>query len=187
MSKPNRKSAKQNVKAGTSAIEAQARRRLFCKAYLANGRNGTQAAITAGFAPNSAGVTASRLLQEAYVIEYLAAATKEFEAITGLTAERTLREVARLAYFDPRRTVNGDGTLKALHELDDDTAAAVASEKTTIDGDAVTTTDRKFHDKNAALEKAMKHHGLYEKDTQAKAGVDVTIRFVGGTPRAQQR
>lgn len=178
--KPARKSAKDNVKAGTSQIEAQARRRLFCKAYLSNGRNGTQAAISAGFAPHSATVTASKLLTEPKVREYLEAACKEYEAVTGINAERTLREIGRIAYLDPRRAFNPDGSVKPVHELDDDTAAAVASVKTLHgdDGVPLAITDMKFHDKKGALDMAMKHLGLYEKDNQqTKEGVAVTIKF----------
>jgi predicted RND superfamily exporter protein len=40
---------------------------------------------------------------------------------TGITAERALKEIYRLATFDPRKLFNEDGTIKPIHDLDDDT------------------------------------------------------------------
>lgn len=43
-----------------------------------------------------------------------------------ITAERVLKEIARLAFFDPRKFFHADGTPIPIHDLDDDTAAALA-------------------------------------------------------------
>ncbi len=43
-----------------------------------------------------------------------------------VTIERVVQEYARLAFFDPRKLFNANGTPKTLSELDDDTAAAIA-------------------------------------------------------------
>jgi phage terminase small subunit len=45
----------------------------------------------------------------------------------GVTAERTKREIARVAYADVRRIFNKEGQLLPIHEIDDDTAAAITS------------------------------------------------------------
>lgn len=167
-------------KAGTSKLEATARRRLFVRAYLANGRNALRAAISAGFSEIGAGTTGHRLLKEPKVAAMLEEATREYEKISGLDQTRTLQEVARLAYFDPRRTFHDDGTPKHLLELDDDTAAAVASEKTLqVAGGTGVSVERKYHDKNAALDKAMRFHGLYEKDNEQKGeSLSLVVKFV---------
>jgi phage terminase small subunit len=87
-----------------------------------------------------------------------------------VAVERTLLEIARIAYADPRKLFREDGTLKAVHELDDETAAMVASmEREEIKvGERVVGHTRRIRlwDKNAALEKAMKHLGLYERDNR---------------------
>lgn len=75
-----------------------------------------------------------------------------------------IREIARLALADPRGIVDGKGRLKLLHELDDKTAAAVGTFEITDTGGI----KYKFHDKNAALEKAAKILGLYERDNSQK-------------------
>ena len=45
---------------------------------------------------------------------------------TEITADRVLKEIARPAFLDIRKAFNADGSLKPIHDLDDDTAAAIA-------------------------------------------------------------
>jgi phage terminase small subunit len=85
---------------------------------------------------------------------------------TGLTAECTLREAARISYFDPRRLFRADGTLVPIVELGEDAAGMIAAIEVDEDG---RTTRLHMWDKNAALEKALKHLDLYERDNRQKA------------------
>lgn len=183
--------AKRSTKAGSGQAGAAHRRKLFLDAYLTNGRNATQAAITAGFSPKTARAQGCTLLTHPDIVQSLQRATARIEAISGLTVERTLQEVARLAYFDPRTLFRADGTLKTPEEWDDDTAAAVAQievdehfERTNSDnGEKKTvvygTSSKKLKvwDKNAALEKAMRYLGLYEKDNRQR-GADLALQVV---------
>ena len=166
------------VKAGTSKASAADKRKLFVEAYFANGGNALQAAISAGYAKNSAGVTGAKLLKDPRVLAEVTRRRTELVANTELNTEQTIREVARLAFSDPRNIVNDDGSIKRLHELDADTAAAVASYE--VDKDGVI--KYKFWDKNSALEKAAKVQGLYEKDNEQKpaAVTNVTTVKVSG-------
>lgn len=158
------------VKAGTSKASAADKRKLFVEAYFANGGNALQAAISAGYAKNSAGVTGAKLLKDPRVLAEVTRRRTELVANTELNTEQTIREVARLAFSDPRNIVNDDGSIKRLNELDADTAAAVASYE--VDKDGVI--KYKFWDKNSALEKAAKVQGLYEKDNNQQVS-PVTI------------
>lgn len=76
-----------------------------------------------------------------------------------------LKEVKRLAFSTIKGFFTEDGSLKKPHELDDGTAACVASFEVAPDG----TVKYKIWDKGSALEKAMKHLGLYEKDNDQQA------------------
>lgn len=175
--KKPRKPRKTRNKAGTSKEAADQRRIAFVQAYIANGRNGTQAAITAGFSPNGADVTAVRLLGDIRTKDLLQELTAGHEAATGLTTENVLREIKRLALFDPRRLFKADGALVPIHELDDDTAAGIASleQDEITDGfgkEAVkigTTKKIKLWDKVRALDMASKHLGLFEKDNAQRS------------------
>lgn len=104
--------------------------------------------------------------------------------IAGLELNRTLREVARVAYSDPRRLYDADGNLIPVHKLDDDAAATVASveveESRGEDGQLASLTRKVKHwDKNAALEKAMKYHGLYKEDNKQR-GESIALKVVFG-------
>lgn len=158
---------RKRVKSGTSEDAARAKRLAFAHEYIANGRNGSQAAIAAGCAPKSAGVRASEMLSREDVRAIIAAETAKAAAKSGLSVERTLLEVARLAYADPRRLYDEQGNQIPVHLLDDDTAAMVAS----IECDGEQRQKTKLWDKGAALEKAMKYHGLYEADNKQKPPV----------------
>ena len=43
-----------------------------------------------------------------------------------ITADRVLQEIAKLAFLDPRKFFEDDGSLKRIQDLDDDTAACIA-------------------------------------------------------------
>lgn len=168
-----KKKQPKRVKAGHSIASFKARQKLFVRAYLANGRNATQAAVAAGYSKARANDTGYKLLKLPEVQVLVADAVAEVEKITGLDAERTLLEVARIAYGDPRRLYHADGTPKSMQELGDSEAAMLAS----VETDVITkynkvighTTKLKTWDKNAALEKAMRFHGLYERDNVQRA------------------
>lgn len=111
---------------------------------------------------------------------------------TGIaSAARVLLEASRLALFDPRRLFNEDGSPKPINELDDDTAAALAGldvlEEFEGSGDQRVfvgfTKKYKIADKNSALEKLFKHHGLYKEDNQQKTDPLVELlRGMAGSP-----
>lgn len=121
-------------------------------------------------------VEASRLLDNPKVSLRLKELRERLAGLGIASAERVLLEATRIALFDPRNLFFDDGTPKPIAALDDDTAAALAGldvmEEFDGSGD-----DRKFvgytkkykvADKNAALEKLFKHHGLYEFDNRQK-------------------
>lgn len=81
--------AGKRVKAGTSRAEAAKRRALFVQAYIANGGNGTQAAITAGYSRKGADVRAAELVRDRRVSEAIqrarAATIAKAEEDTGVS------------------------------------------------------------------------------------------------------
>jgi phage terminase small subunit len=177
-------SSSKRVKAGTSKAAAASRRVAFRDAYMANGHNATQAAIAAGYSPKTAASQGQRLLKDVEISGELAEAAREVGDAAGLEAKRELREAGRLSRSDVRRIFRADGTLKDPHEWDDDTAAAIASIEV-IEQFEGTGEDRKLSgylkkvrlwDKNAALEKTIKHLGLYERDN-AQRGESLSIKI----------
>jgi phage terminase small subunit len=154
-------SSSKRVKAGNGQAAAAARRGVFVQAYMANGHNATQAAITAGYSSKTAYSQGQRLLKHVEISGQLAEMAREAGNAAGLTVERVLEEVRRLSFSDPRKLYRKDGTPIPIAELDDDTAAMISAIEVDADGRL---TRIRLWDKNAALEKAMKHLGLYERD-----------------------
>ncbi len=99
-----------------------------------------------------------------------------------LTNERIAREIARIAFFDPRKMFHADGRPKEITELDDDTAAAIVGIDVLEEWEG--TGDKrvmrgyvkryKIANKNVAHDQAAKIRGMYEKDNeQSKLVVNV--------------
>lgn len=103
----------------------------FVIAYMGCG-NATEAAVAAGYSVATAKQQGWRLLQRPDVIAQLQQHRRDIqrqqamrEERVALDGERTRREIARIAYFDPRQLFDAAGDIKPLHELDDDCAAAI--------------------------------------------------------------
>lgn len=169
------------------AAEAQplkAAHQRFVVEYLKDG-NATQAYIRAGYhaTPAAASANASRLLRNdriaAAIAEAQAEALETAKRESGITMERTLREIARIAFFDPRKLFDKDGNPLPITELDDDTVGAVAGLDVLEEWDG-SGADRvlrgyvkkwKLADKKAGLDMLMKHLGGYAKDN----ALDLTV------------
>lgn len=156
----------------------------FVQEYLRD-FNGRQAAIRAGYSQKTADQAASRLLRSPAVKSALnkqstvAKVQEQAQAINRmeLTVERTRLEIARIAYFDPRKLFAKDGRPLSIAELDDDTAAVIAG-LDVLEAFEGSGEDRvkvgeikkwKLADKNAALDKAAKILGDYSIDNKQKA------------------
>lgn len=142
-----------------------------------NGSDSYKAAYSAGkMSANAIYVEVSRLLDNPKIAQRLKELRDGAAEKAMLTSADVLREAMRLAKFDVRKLYRPDGSPIPIHELDDDTAAAVQAvdiheEYVGSGGDRVFvgyTKKYKVADKNAALEKLFKHFGLYEKDNAQK-------------------
>jgi len=118
---------------------------------------------------------ASRLAADVRVASRVA----ELKEATGRASEVKLQhiaaELARLAFFDVRRLVNADGTPKNLHEIDEDTARAIAGIDVVSVGNAELGVGQvlkfKLADKGANLERLAKLLGMFVE--RAKVTHDV--------------
>lgn len=145
----------------------------FVSEYLVD-RNGQQAAIRAGYAKKGARSAAYRLQQVPYIAALLQAKTERYQAQLDISVKRILQERARLAFSDPRKLFNQDGSLIPIHQLDDDAAAALQSvevvEMRSDEGVVPMYTAKiKWADKDKSLTALEKHLGMY-KDTEGDSG-----------------
>ena len=167
--------AKARVKAGTSKESAEDRRIAFAEALLSNGGNKTQAAITAGCSPASAERQGNRLSRDVRVLAILDKRRTEIAKTNELSTDEIMRDMARALRFDPRKLYRQDGTMKPIHELDDDTALCLTGiEVVTMPGPEGDTPlfvkKMKWESKATARDQALKVFGMYEKDNKQKVG-----------------
>lgn len=148
----------------------------FVREYMID-LNATQAATRAGYSARTANEQGARLLANVSVRSALTAAIEARAARTDITADRVLKELARIAFFDIRKLYREDGGMKAPHELDDEAAAVLAGVETTeiMAGENVVgnTKKAKVFDKGAALTLAMRHLGMLKDRLEIE---DVTDR-----------
>ena len=71
--------------------------------------NATQAAIRAGYGANRADALGHENLRKPEIAFAIAEAQKSRGVRTEVTADRALQEIARLAFFDPRRLLPDEG------------------------------------------------------------------------------
>lgn len=147
----------------------------FCREYLVD-LNATQAAIRAGYSEDTASVIGSENLAKPYIQEIIQAERAKVAERTYISAEKVLREYARIAFGDIRKFYDAEGKIKNIADLDDDAAAALAS----IDIDELyewadgakinvgITKKIKTHNKLPALDALSKHLGLFTKDNEQK-------------------
>lgn len=172
---PKKKPAN-TTKAGTSKEQAAERRAIFVEAYIANGRNGTEAAITAGFSPATARQAASRLLTEVNIKQQIDERSAQLAKRYQLTTDRVLEQLGKIVYADVRQAFDHRGSLLPVHEIPEEVAHTIAS----IEVDALFegqgedrrqvgyTQKVKFNDKGSAIDKAMKYLGLFKADNMQR-------------------
>lgn len=179
-----------NPTPGKGKAVLEPRQERFVQEYLID-LNGTQAYMRAepGTPEKSARTLASRMLAKVNVQKRIAAERSKTAAKLELTRERVLAEYAKLAFFDMRKVYHEGGALKMPHELDEETAAAIAGYETVeMDGggkDAPPLLVRKvkWADRRAALDSIMKAQGWNKSDV-GTADNPLVIRGMTDTERA---
>lgn len=102
-----------------------AKQQQFVDEYLID-LNATQAAIRAGYSEKTANRIATENLSKPVIADLITKRQQDRSVRTEISQDRVLKEYARLAFFDPRKLFNNDGSPKEITSLDDDTAAAIA-------------------------------------------------------------
>lgn len=156
------------------------RQQRFVDEYLID-LNATQAAVRAGYSKKTANEQGAQLLAKLSVREAVDKAKGARADRVRFTSDEILLELRRIALADPRKFFNADGSLKRIEELDDDTAATLASVEVIerkqnirkvkdpdegedqLVNEVEQTKKIRLWDKVAALEKAMKHLGLLKE------------------------
>jgi phage terminase small subunit len=158
-----------------------AKQQKFADEYLID-LNATQAAIRAGYSPKSAGTNADKLLKNTKIRAYIEARMAEHSRRTGVTQERIIRELARIAFLDPTQLIDMD-TAELLTDAAADDRAAIASVKVkTMSGETeMIEREVRFADKIKALELLGKRFGMWIDKQQVD--VQGAVQIVDDVPR----
>ena len=158
----------ERAKAGTSARATAHRRRLFIETYVRNGANGTRAAIEAGYSPKTANEQAARLLANVSLRAEIERRQRELAESYRLRTENVILELTRIVHADPVMLYDEKGKLLPIHRLPEEIRKAIASVEYDDEGQICKI---KLWDKNSAIDKAMKHLGLFREDNQQKTAI----------------
>jgi len=157
------------------------RRTRFIKEYLLD-HNATRAAKAAGYSEKTANEQGARLLANANIREEITKQDAAINAKLEVSVERVKKELARLAFFDPRKFFQDDGSLRAISDLDEDTAAVIAGLDVTelFDGSGESRSQvgylkrLKLADRGMNLERLGRHLKMFTDKTE--------VAGEGGTP-----
>lgn len=186
--KPAAKKPAAKVKAGTSKVSAADRKKLFVEAYITNGGNATQAAISAGFSKASAGVRGSELVKDRKVSQEIADRAKVVANKYELTTELAARSIVQELRFDPANLYDADGNLKPITELDEDTRMALSSVEFEQHGNTeapVYVRKIKWASRATAREQLMKHLGMFERDNLQKPAAIIMMENITKNPASR--
>jgi len=125
---------------------------------------------------------ACRTMADSKVSARVKVLAQKVEQAFVVDTSKLLKEIHRLAHSSIVNIMHPDGKVKLPHELDPDTAAAVASFKI----DEYGRIEYKFWDKNSAQERLAKHKGLFKEDNEQQApAVFQKIELVGVRPKPE--
>jgi len=170
---------------------------LFVLEYMID-LNATQAAIRAGYPPTTATNTAAKMMKRGLVKDAVARAMAARSRRTGVTADRVIREAAKVAFGDPRVLFREYGALRAPTEYDEDDAAMIEGIKTRrivevgADGEMVPVEiqEVKLASKMGALTLLAKHLGLLTDKLDVNVNsiavrLDEAFKRMGMAPKGQ--
>ena len=151
----------------------------FVNEYMID-MNATKAAIRAGYSAKTASRIAVELLNKTHVSDAVHVALTRRAHRTEVTADRVISELAKLAFFDPRKLFDADGKPVEIADLDDDTAACVAGLDVQDSFEYIGGKKEfvgyvkkyKLADKKGALELLARHLGLLIERVALKAEVE---------------
>lgn len=88
----------------------------YCQSYIKTPENQTQAAINAGFSPNTAAVKASVMMRDERIQKRIAELMEERNKRTRVSADYVLNRLVEIDQMDVIDILNDDGSLKPIRE-----------------------------------------------------------------------
>jgi len=139
-----------------------AKQRRFCEEYVID-LNGAQAAVRTGYSSKTARITASKLLTNPNIQDYIQELREELSKRNEITADKVLAELVKIGFSDITNYLEVRGTrnnrtveIYKTSDLTDDQKGAISEIRQTKDGISL-----KLHNKTEALHKIGIHLGMF--------------------------
>ena len=147
----------------------------FVEEYLID-LNATQAAIRAGYSPKTANEQGNRLLTNVSVQTELNKQMAKRSRRTGVTQDRVVRELAKIAFLDMTQVVDDHGRIRD-DATPEDRACIESIKYKSSSGDQGESVERevKVASKLKALELLGKHLGMYSDKLNIEGAVPIVI------------
>ena len=154
----------------------------FCEEYMID-LNATQAAIRAGYSPKTANEQGAQNLVK--LSKYIDQLKAEQSRRTGVSADRVVRELAKIAFVNAGDLIDPETASVKLDASRDD-LAAVQSVKVKTFGEDGLEHEVKLADKLRALELLGKHLGVFKEspDDPAADALEAARKLLGGVDSA---
>lgn len=157
------------------------RQEQFCQEYLID-LNQKAAYIRAGYATKGAEQNASLLMSNHKVRSRIDGLLAERSKRTGISQDRIIRELARVALADPTKIIDQE-TGEIITDNEDNTAAISSIRVKTMktkDGEEIVDREVRIWDKNKALELLGKHLGMYTDNLKLSGEHEIRVSIDDG-------
>lgn len=142
----------------------------FIEEYLID-LNATQAAIRAGYSPDTAYSIGQENLNKPEIKAHIDRAMAERSKRTGVNADRVIQELAKIAFVNAAEVIDTKTATVKEDALPEDTAA-IQSVKVKTFGEDGLEREVKMADKIKALELLGKHFGMFKDKVELSGGLD---------------
>lgn len=142
----------------------------FIEEYLID-LNATQAAIRAGYSPDTAKSIGSENLTKPDIQARIAKAMAERSRRTGVNADRVVMELAKIAFVNAKDVIDPDTATVRPDALPEDTAA-IQSVKVKTFGEDGLEREIKMADKLKALELLGRHLGMFKDKVELSGALE---------------
>lgn len=146
------------------------KQKLFVEEYLID-LNATQAAIRAGYSPETAGSIGNENLKKPEIRARIDKAMAERSKRTGVNADRVVQELAKIAFVNAMNVID-QKTATVKEDASSDDTAAILSVKVKTFGEDGLEREIKMADKIKALELLGKHLGMFEDKVKLSGSLE---------------
>lgn len=153
-----------------------AKQKRFIEEYLID-LNATQAAIRAGYSPDTAYSIGSENLKKPEIRARVDKAMAERSKRTGINADRVVMELAKIGLVNPADVINFKNATVKSEALEEDLAAiqSVKVKTSVSENGEMIEREVRLNDKIKALELLGKHLGMFKDKVEVSGEIDIGL------------